>query len=136
MTPESDDVHPERIRLLLRPPPIPGLDDWGIPPEVTPEGSTCDPALEAKLKQFHELKSLPSPKHFNDTLMSNRSFRNPHLYAQLVDFVDIDERSTNFPKEIWDPDLVRYGEWDAEKIGMLSVGTCISSCANSFFFFS
>jgi len=48
--------------------------------------------------------------------MSNRSFRNPHLYAQLVDFVDIDERSTNFPKEIWDPDLVRYGEWDAEKI--------------------
>ncbi|KAE9398529.1 HCNGP-domain-containing protein, partial [Gymnopus androsaceus JB14] len=116
VTPESDDVHPERIRLLLRPPPIPGLDDWGIPPEVTPEGSTCDPALEAKLKQFHELKSLPSPKHFNDTLMSNRSFRNPHLYAQLVDFVDIDERSTNFPKEIWDPDLVRYGEWDAEKI--------------------
>jgi len=83
---------------------------------VTPEESTCDPALEAKLKQFHELKSLPVPKHFNDTLMSNRSFRNPHLYAQLVDFVDIDERSTNFPKEIWDPEQVRYGEWDAEKI--------------------
>ncbi|KAJ4473581.1 HCNGP-domain-containing protein [Lentinula aciculospora] len=112
-TPEPDDIHLARIYTLLRPPPISGLADWGIPPEVE---STCDPELEAKMKQFHQLKSLPTPKHFNDTLMSNRSFRNPHLYAQLVDFVNIDERATNFPKGIWDPDHVRDGEWDAEKI--------------------
>jgi hypothetical protein len=48
--------------------------------------------------------------------MSNRSFRNPHLYAKLVEFLDVDERTTNFPKEIWDPyDL--QPEWFAEKIG-------------------
>ncbi|KAJ3873655.1 HCNGP-like protein-domain-containing protein, partial [Lentinula edodes] len=92
-----------RICALLCPPPIPGLVDWGIPPEAE---TACDP----------ELQSLLTPKHFNDTVMSNRSFRNPHLYAQLVEFVNIDERTTNFPKDIWDPDEVRDGEWDAEKI--------------------
>ncbi|KAF9071596.1 HCNGP-like protein-domain-containing protein, partial [Rhodocollybia butyracea] len=115
-TNETDDSNVERIRAFLRPPPVPGVDDWGIPPAVTPEESMCDPAVEAKLNQFLQLKSLPVPKHFNDTLMSNRSFRNPHLYAQMVEFIDIDERSTNFPKQIWDPDQVRYGEWNAEKI--------------------
>lgn len=50
--------------------------------------------------------------------MSNRSFRNPHLYAKLVEFVDVDERETNFPKEMWDPYAKYSGPsgWDAEKI--------------------
>ena len=48
--------------------------------------------------------------------MSNRSFRNPHLYAKLVEFADVDERATNFPKEIWDPHDVRE-EWFADKLG-------------------
>ncbi|KAJ8503150.1 hypothetical protein ONZ45_g11113 [Pleurotus djamor] len=101
------------IRALLRPPQIPGLDDWGIPPEST---EPCNPAIETKLAQFHSLKRDPSnPKHFNDSLMSNRSFRNPHLYAKLVEFVDVDERSTNFPKDMWDPDNMQ-DEWFADKI--------------------
>ena len=57
-----------------------------------------------------------NPKHFNDSLMSNRSFRNPHLYTRLVEFVDVDERATNFPKELWDPMDVR-DEWYADRIG-------------------
>lgn len=102
-----------RIRALLRPPPIPGVDDWGIPPE--PSGQ-CDPDIEAKLAQFHTLKrDAANPKHFNDSLMSNRSFRNPHLYTKLVEFVDVDERTTNFPKDIWDPDDVKE-EWFADRI--------------------
>jgi hypothetical protein len=48
--------------------------------------------------------------------MSNRSFRNPHLYAKLVEFVDVDERATNFPKELWDPRDVQE-DWFADKIG-------------------
>jgi len=101
------------IRDLLRPPSIPGVPDWGIP--AVPTGP-CDPAIEAKLAQFHTLKRDPDqPKHFNDSLMSNRSFRNPHLYAKLVEFVDVDERTTNFPKEIWDPHDVQE-DWFADKI--------------------
>ena len=76
---------------------------------------TCVP--QAKLAQFHALKrDQEQPKHFNDSLMSNRSFRNPHLYAKLVEFADVDERSTNFPRDIWDPHDVQE-EWFADKIG-------------------
>ena len=48
--------------------------------------------------------------------MSNRSFRNPHLYTKLVEFVDVDERTTNFPKDIWDPENVQK-DWFAHQIG-------------------
>ncbi|KAG7093927.1 hypothetical protein E1B28_007562 [Marasmius oreades] len=124
----------QHIRTLLRPPPIPGIPDWGVPPEPGPnEQEPCDPAIEAKLLQFYHLKHpttvpsssatsasdpVPTPRHFNDSLMSNRSFRNPHLYTKLVEFVDVDERTTNFPKEIWNPYQVVDGPngWDAEKI--------------------
>jgi len=111
----TDDSPDEltRIRSLLRPPPIPGLDDWGIPRQST---EPCDPAIEAKLAQFNALKRDPqNPKHFNDSLMSNRSFRNPHLYAKLVEFVDVDERTTNFPLDIWNPEDVQ-DEWFADRI--------------------
>ncbi|KAI0266555.1 HCNGP-like protein-domain-containing protein [Gloeopeniophorella convolvens] len=92
-----------------------GVQDWGIPAAST---APYDPAIEAKLAKFHELKRDPDqPKHFNDSLMSNRSFRNPHLYAKLVEFVDVDERATNFPKNIWDPHDVQDG-WFADKIGL------------------
>lgn len=88
--------------------------EYDIPPVVDGE---VDPTLLAKLTQFHTLKHDPTtPRHFNDSLMANRAFRNPHLYAQLVDFVDVDERSTNFPKEVWDPLDVKE-EWYAEKMG-------------------
>lgn len=114
----SEEVQDElsRIRALLRPPPIPGVEDWGIPPECDESG---DPAIATKLAQFHALKRDPdNPKHFNDSLMSNKSFRNPHLYAKLVEFVDVDERTTNFPKDIWDPNDIRP-EWFADRIGTL-----------------
>ncbi|KIY47843.1 HCNGP-domain-containing protein, partial [Fistulina hepatica ATCC 64428] len=102
-----------RIRALLRPPPIPGVEDWGIPPAST---APCDPAIEAKLANFHKLKRDPqNPRHFNDSLMSNRSFRNPHLYARLVEFVDVDERTTNFPPDVWNPGAVEDG-WFADRI--------------------
>lgn len=79
--------------------------------------------LQAKLAQFHTLKRDPvNPKHFNDSLMSNRSFRNPHLYAKLVEFVDVDERTTNFPKDIWDPWDIKE-EWFADRIGESAVET-------------
>ncbi|KAJ8693948.1 hypothetical protein PTI98_008887 [Pleurotus ostreatus] len=113
--PPSDDAPDElsQIRALLKPPPIPGSEDFGIPP---PSTEPCNATIEAKLAQFHALKrDSKNPKHFNDSLMSNRTFRNPHLYAKLVEFVDVDERTTNFPKDIWDPEAVR-DEWFADKI--------------------
>ncbi|EAU89110.1 hypothetical protein CC1G_08518 [Coprinopsis cinerea okayama7 len=112
-----------RMRALLRPPPIPGLEDWGIPP---PSTDPVDPQIAAKLANFHALKHPPpgssnQPKHFNDSLMSNRSFRNPHLYSTLLDWTGMseeDEKTTNFPKEIWDLDEIKNKkEWYADNVG-------------------
>lgn len=112
----SEDDELAHVRDLLRPPQIPGVVDWGIPAAST---AACDPTIEAKVEQFLALKrDSANPKHFNDSLMSNRSFRNPHLYAKLVEFVDVDERTTNFPTGIWDPNDVEP-EWFAERIAEL-----------------
>lgn len=48
--------------------------------------------------------------------MANRSFRNPHLYAKLVEFVDVDERTTNFPPSVWNPNSM-HNDWYADHIG-------------------
>ncbi|EJU02246.1 HCNGP-domain-containing protein [Dacryopinax primogenitus] len=98
------------LRVLLRPARIDSVDDWAIPPR--PEGEP-DPALVAKLARFHALKR--TGKHFNDTLMSNKAFRNPHIYEKLVNFVDVDEKGSNFPKDVWDP-LDFRPEWRAEAL--------------------
>jgi hypothetical protein len=119
-----------RIRTLVRPPPIPGVVDWGIPPESDEPGDAAIAVgifvvlvsynlffVQTKVAQFLALKKdSNNPKHFNDSLMSNKSFRNPHLYTKLVEFVDVDERATNFPKDIWDPNDVQP-EWFADRIG-------------------
>ncbi|EIW55379.1 HCNGP-domain-containing protein, partial [Trametes versicolor FP-101664 SS1] len=102
-----------RLRQLLRPPPMPGVDAWGIPSEPD---TPCDETIKAKITSFLALKrDSHNPRHFNDSLMSNRAFRNPHLYAKLVEFVDVDERTTNFPKRVWDPMDVKE-EWFADQI--------------------
>jgi len=112
----SEELEIQRLREFLKPPPILDVEDWGIPP---PSTEPCDPAIQAKLAQFAAIKrDTDNPRHFNDSLMANRSFRNPHLYAQLVAFVDVDERTTNFPKDVWDPMDVP-GEWFADSIAEL-----------------
>ncbi|KAH9917687.1 HCNGP-like protein-domain-containing protein [Epithele typhae] len=109
----SSRPDPTRIRQLLCPPPIPGMQDWGIPSEPD---EPCDEGIRTKIATFLALKRDPeSPRHFNDSLMSNRNFRNPHLYAKLVEFVDVDERTTNFPTDLWDPLDIKE-DWFADRI--------------------
>lgn len=107
----SDDMaNQSQLRAFLMPPPLAGTANWGIPP---PAGRSCDIELEAKLRRFTELKA--QDVHFNQSLMSNKSFRNPHLYAKLVEFVEVDEGATNFPREQWDPHVFQKN-WLAESI--------------------
>jgi len=106
----QDEDEETATRRALRPPPIEGLEDWGIPSESS---DPCDPDLEAKVIKFHLLKR--QGKHFNDSLMQSKAFRNPHIYAKLVQFVDVNETATNFPKDVWDPFDVKE-EWYADKI--------------------
>lgn len=58
-----------RIRRLLRPPPIPGISDWGIPPEPDEE---CDAELEARI--------IPIP--INCTCLKSRQHPSFHACRQ------------------------------------------------------
>lgn len=63
--------------------------------------------------------------------MRNKSFNNPHIYAKLVDFVDVDETGTNFPKNMWDPHDVQP-EWYAEELGECLVVFALGGLSKSF----
>ncbi|RUP47450.1 HCNGP-like protein-domain-containing protein [Jimgerdemannia flammicorona] len=95
---EDEEKTRKRMRELLRPKPIEGVEDWGLPPE--PEGE-CDPEVEAKVAQFHALRATGT--QFNTHLLRSKAFRNPHIYAKLVEFVDLDEVGSNFPQDTFDP---------------------------------
>lgn len=61
--------------------------------------------------------------------MRNKSFNNPHIYAKLVDFVEVNETGTNFPKNIWDPHDIQP-EWYADEIGALLLGFHFVPCVS------
>lgn len=75
-----------------------------IPPE--PSG-TADPAVTAKFKRFLELKSKGI--HFNEDLASKSSFRNPSLFANLLERSGLPAESqytSTLPKNIFDPSSI------------------------------
>ncbi|KAI7821320.1 HCNGP-like protein-domain-containing protein [Gamsiella multidivaricata] len=82
------------MRALLRPKPIPGVENFGIPPN--PEGEV-NPDVQAKMEQFQHVK-MTRGIHFNQSLMKNKNFRNPHIYASLVEFVALNEIGSNFER--------------------------------------
>ena len=52
--------------------------------------------LQGKVSSYLRLK-YDHGQHINTSLLSSSSFANPHIYSQLVSFVDLSERSTAFP---------------------------------------
>ncbi|KAF9297040.1 hypothetical protein BGZ74_010047 [Mortierella antarctica] len=105
------------LRSLLRPRPIPGTENFGIPP--SPEGE-INPAVQAKMEQFQNIK-VTRGIHFNQSLMKNKNFRNPHIYSSLVDLVALNEIGSNFEKkeffdfEGYGPECYAAGLAEAQK---------------------
>ncbi|GAA6002311.1 hypothetical protein JCM10207_001058 [Rhodosporidiobolus poonsookiae] len=75
------------------------LSEFGLPPAPT---GPCKPSVEVKLANFHNLRQTRG-LHFNDSLHASKAFRNPRIYAKLVEFVSVDETGTNWDREVWDP---------------------------------
>ncbi|KAF8068923.1 hypothetical protein FPV67DRAFT_1097217 [Lyophyllum atratum] len=98
-----------RIRALIQPPPIPGVEDWGIPPAST---EPPDRANATKLAQFHALKRDPTtPKHFNDSLMSNWPEATRQNEAEIIQKalkIDSDITKGHLPNLITSNDLGYY----------------------------
>ncbi|KAJ9076435.1 SAP30-binding protein [Entomophthora muscae] len=76
----------------------PGCPSWELPPEPETE---INPELQAKVAGLQAI--LERGIQFNQRLRANQSFRNPHIYDKLVEFLDLDEFGTNFPKSWYDP---------------------------------
>ncbi|EST10054.1 SAP30-binding protein [Kalmanozyma brasiliensis GHG001] len=108
---EVGDPELFRDMSVLFPPPQPAVaysavdweprPFWGLEPE---DMMFFDPEYKERLQlpetvhqtveRFHHLKRKGT--HFNQSLMENRSFNNPHVYSQLVEFLGIDETRSNF----------------------------------------
>ncbi|KAJ9476730.1 hypothetical protein PHBOTO_000398 [Pseudozyma hubeiensis] len=67
--------------------------DQSSPENGEPPIIDVDPRVQATVERFHELKRQGI--HYNQELMKNRSFNNPHVYTQLVELLDIDETRSN-----------------------------------------
>ncbi|KND01481.1 uncharacterized protein SPPG_03282 [Spizellomyces punctatus DAOM BR117] len=87
-----------KLRQLLKPPPIEGEENSGIPPEPDDE---ADEATQAKIAKWLDLKG--SGMHFNARLEQTHAFRNPSIMSKLIEYLGLDETGSNYPKEIYDP---------------------------------
>ena len=73
-----------------------------LPP--APE-SSADPVVTAKFRKFLELKS--KGVHFNQDLAAKTSFKNPGLFASLLERASLSSQaqySSTLPREVFNPD--------------------------------
>lgn len=88
------------IRYLTQPPqPMTSL-----PPEPT---SSADPAVSARFRRFLNFKS--NGVHFNEDLASKSSFKNPSLFASLLERSDLSAESqyaSTVPSAVFSVDML------------------------------
>ncbi|CAH8610247.1 unnamed protein product [Dicrocoelium dendriticum] len=76
------------------------LDEVKLPPE--PPGH-CPMKLQEKVdREVHRMR-LEIDYDPNRSIQDNKAFRNPSIYEKLISFLNIDEKGTNFPPEIYNP---------------------------------
>ncbi|KAF8560685.1 hypothetical protein P879_09117 [Paragonimus westermani] len=76
------------------------LEDVKLPPE--PQGH-CPMKLQEKVdREVHRMR-LEIDYDPNRVIQDNKAFRNPSIYEKLISFLNIDEKGTNFPPEIYNP---------------------------------
>ncbi|KAJ1674431.1 hypothetical protein EV182_003288, partial [Spiromyces aspiralis] len=92
------DCADQRMYELLEPRSIPAVPNWGIPDE--PPGE-CDSDVQAKFEMWHARRAEGA--FFNDQLLKNKQFRNPNIYAKLVEHLGLEETGSNFDPAVFDP---------------------------------
>ncbi|CAH8842834.1 unnamed protein product [Trichobilharzia szidati] len=71
-----------------------------LPPEPT---GHCSMVLQERVERAVRRMRLDISYDPNRAIQDNKAFRNPSIYEKLIDFLKIDEKGSNFPKEIYDP---------------------------------
>ncbi|XP_046330092.2 SAP30-binding protein-like isoform X3 [Haliotis cracherodii] len=72
-----------------------------IPPE--PAGR-CSKELQEKIARNYE-RMMKSGYSHNVMIQKRKDFRNPSIYEKLIEFLHIDEKGTNFPPDIFNPQM-------------------------------
>ncbi|CAL8081412.1 unnamed protein product [Calicophoron daubneyi] len=71
-----------------------------LPPE--PAGH-CPMELQEKVDREVRRMRLDISYDPNRAIQDNKAFRNPSIYEKLISFLNIDEKGTNFPPDIYNP---------------------------------
>ncbi|KAJ2746252.1 hypothetical protein GGI20_001532 [Coemansia sp. BCRC 34301] len=69
------------------------------------DATECPAELQAKFAQWYDLKRQGA--NFNETLMRNKTFRNPNIYQWLVDHLGLEEAGSNMPTAGFSPAELR-----------------------------
>lgn len=70
-----------------------------LPPEPT---AKCPEKVQLEFSKYHH--EMLNGKNINDAYLKTKKLKNPSIYEKLLLFCKIDEKGSNFPKEIFDPD--------------------------------
>ncbi len=81
------------------------VDAWTdggmLPPEVD---TLCSPRIQESVNRAMR-KKLEFGYDMNAVIQNKKAFRNPSIYEKLIQYCEIDEHGTNFPKELYDGHL-------------------------------
>jgi len=67
-----------------------------------PTKRKCPDDLQNKISISYEKVKMGAD--FNEAIQKRKDLRNPSIYEKLIDYCQIDEMATNYPKEIYDPE--------------------------------
>ncbi|CAD5123397.1 unnamed protein product [Dimorphilus gyrociliatus] len=110
----NEEEKPESIppddEIVMSPQPITPIsdreeegekeDESGVklPPEPA---SKCPSDVQEAFKKYHD--EMLGGRDINALYLNKKNLKNPSIYDKLLQFCKIDEKGSNFPKEIFDP---------------------------------
>lgn len=106
---ESDDEPAkEEVRedsVLNRSGSVIEVDAWTEGGKLPPEpAGLCSPRIQESVNKAMK-KKLEYGYDMNAVIQRKKAFRNPSIYEKLIQFCEIDEHGTNFPKDLYDGHL-------------------------------
>lgn len=78
---------------------IPEIKMPQLPPEPT---GRCSNSLQEKIQTLLE-KTHQENLDLNTNIQNRKDYRNPSIYKKLLQFLNIDETGSNYPKSLFDP---------------------------------
>ena len=91
--------------LLNRSASVVEVDAWTEGIQLPPEpAGLCSPRIQEAVNKAMQ-KKLEFGYDMNAVIQKKKGFRNPSIYEKLIQFCEIDEHGTNFPKDLYDGHL-------------------------------